>query len=253
MAATPESQAVIDADASADTPAVLKIKAALEAPTEFAFKNTPLKDVIEQLKSRHKIEIQFDPAGLKDAGVEEVEPITKTAKGISLSSALRLLLDELQLRHVIHNEVLLITSTTKSESDEFMATKIYSVKDLVLVRNENGEIETDFQSLVDLIINTVESKCWADNGGNGTIAPFQIENRCLLVVSQTQDVHEQIIALLGALRRCTNGDARRGKEFELPKRPRSKAPTYYVVPVAEPRPTAAKPVGLMPSGGAFGF
>ena len=54
-------------------------------------------------------------AALKEAGISENTPITKHFKGISLRSGLKLLLDELQLKYVIHNEVLLITSPEKAE------------------------------------------------------------------------------------------------------------------------------------------
>ena len=114
------------------SPAEKKIEEALKSPTSIEFVETPLKDVVEYLKDVHKIEIQLDSAGLKDAGIDESTPVTKNIKGISLRSALRLLLDELQLKYVIHNEVLLITSPQKAESDEFMTTKVYPVSDLVL-------------------------------------------------------------------------------------------------------------------------
>ena len=55
---------------------------------------------------------------MKEEGIDENTPVTKNLKGISLRSALKLLLDELQLKYVIHNEVLLITSPTKAESEE---------------------------------------------------------------------------------------------------------------------------------------
>ena len=42
------------------------------------------------------------------------------------------MLDELQLKYVVHNEVLLITTPAKAESDEYMTTKVYPVADLVL-------------------------------------------------------------------------------------------------------------------------
>ena len=114
------------------SPAEKKIEEALKSPTTIEFVETPLKDVVDYLKDVHKIEIQLDQAGLKDAGVDENTPVTKNIKGISLRSALRLMLDELQLKYVIHNEVLLITSPQKAESDEFMTTKVYPVADLVL-------------------------------------------------------------------------------------------------------------------------
>ena len=57
--------------------------------------------------------------------------VTKNLQGISLRSALKLLLDEMGLKYVIHNEVLLITSPTKAESEEFLITKFYDVSDLL--------------------------------------------------------------------------------------------------------------------------
>ncbi len=123
---------------SKPSPAEKKIEDALKQPTQIEFVDTPLKDVIDYLKDLHHIEIQLDGPALKEAGVEESTPITKNLKGISLRSALKLLLDELQLKYVVHNEVLLITSPTKAESDEYMTTKVYPVADLVLPIKESG-------------------------------------------------------------------------------------------------------------------
>ena len=120
------------------SPAEKKIEEALKQPTQIEFVETPLKDVVDYLKDLHHIEIQLDSAALKEAGVDESTPVTKNLKGISLHSALKLLLDELQLKYVIHNEVLLITSPTKAESDEYMTTKVYPVADLVLPIKEAG-------------------------------------------------------------------------------------------------------------------
>ena len=114
------------------SPAEKKIEEALKQPTQIEFVETPLKDVVDYLKDLHHIEIQLDAAALKEAGVDESTPVTKNLKGISLRSALKLLLDDLQLKYVIHNEVLLITTPAKAESDEFMTTKVYPVADIVL-------------------------------------------------------------------------------------------------------------------------
>jgi len=120
------------------SPAEKKIVEALKHPTQMEFIETPLKDAIEYLKELHHIEIQFDSAALKDAGVDELTPVTKNLKGISLRSALKLLLDDLQLKYVIHNEVLLITSPAKAEGEEFMITKVYPVTDIVLPIKQAG-------------------------------------------------------------------------------------------------------------------
>jgi hypothetical protein len=115
------------------SPAEERIREELKKPTKIEFVEAPLKDVVDYLKDYHHIEIQLDSAALKEAGnVDDSTPVTKNLNGISLRSALKLLLDELQLKYVIHNEVLLITSPTKAESDEYMTTKVYPVADLVL-------------------------------------------------------------------------------------------------------------------------
>ncbi len=63
-----------------------------------------------------------------------------------------------------------------------------------------GAANADFDSLIDLIVNTVEHDSWMENGtGEGEIQPFP--TNLSLVISQTQGVHEQIADLLEQLRR----------------------------------------------------
>ena len=57
----------------------------------------PDRDVIEYLKDLHGIEIQIDKKALDDVGVQPDTPVTRTLKGISLRSALRLTLKDLDL------------------------------------------------------------------------------------------------------------------------------------------------------------
>ena len=169
--------------------------------------------------------------------------MTKHLSGISLESALHLLFDELQLKYVVRNEVLLITAPVEAERDEYMTTKFYPVKDLILVRSENDEIETEFRPLIDLIQNSVATTTWLENGGRGSITPYQFQDRCLLAISQPQEVHEEIAALLTALRRCAAPDAKGGNELRLPRRPKIVPPTFYGPPGDPP------PYG--PGGGFF--
>jgi len=62
-----------------------------------------------------------------------------------------------------------------------------------------GGAQADFDSLIDLITSTVKPTSWDAVGGPGSIAPF--ETNLSLVISQTQEVHEQIVDLLEQLRR----------------------------------------------------
>ena len=111
-------------------PAEKEILKQLEQPTVLELIETPLADVIDYLKDYHKIEIQLDTKALDDAGLDTSSPITRNIRGISLKSALRLMLKELDLTYLIDNEVLLIT--TQDEAGQRLSTKVYPVADLVL-------------------------------------------------------------------------------------------------------------------------
>ena len=62
-----------------------------------------------------------------------------------------------------------------------------------------GGSQADFDSLIELITSTIQPTTWDEVGGPGSIAGF--ETNLSLVVSQTQDVHEEIVDLLEQLRR----------------------------------------------------
>jgi general secretion pathway protein D len=63
-----------------------------------------------------------------------------------------------------------------------------------------GAANADFDSLIDLIVSTVQTETWAENGGGeAEIRPFP--TNLSLVISQTQAVHEEIADLLQQLRR----------------------------------------------------
>src|SRR5690606_16163933 len=63
-----------------------------------------------------------------------------------------------------------------------------------------GAASADFDSLIDLIVSTIATETWAENGGGeAEIRPFP--TNLSLVISQTQAVHEEIADLLEQLRR----------------------------------------------------
>jgi hypothetical protein len=117
-------------DLTQNNPSEAKIIAALDDKTELEFVDQPLSDVVEYLRERHEIEIQLDNKALADAGLGSDTPVTRNIKGITLRSALRLMLGEMDLTYVIRNEVLMITS--KTEAENMLSTKVYPVGDLVI-------------------------------------------------------------------------------------------------------------------------
>ncbi len=62
-----------------------------------------------------------------------------------------------------------------------------------------GGPQADFDSLIQLITSTIEPESWDEVGGPGSVESF--EANLSLVVSQTQEVHDQIANLLDQLRR----------------------------------------------------
>jgi len=62
-----------------------------------------------------------------------------------------------------------------------------------------GAAMADFETLIELITTTISPNSWDEVGGAGAIEPFPIN--LSLVISQTQEVHEQIADLLDQLRR----------------------------------------------------
>jgi general secretion pathway protein D len=56
----------------------------------------------------------------------------------------------------------------------------------------------DFDSLIEVITTTVRPQSWDEVGGPGSIS--EVRNANSIAVLQTRDVHEQLLALLRAIR-----------------------------------------------------
>jgi hypothetical protein len=200
-----------------------KIRKALDSLTELDFVDTPLTDVVTYLQDLHKINIAFDHKAMSDAGYRTDVQITRTLRGVTLRSALRLILRDLGLTYVIGDEVLLIT--IPDEAQNRPVAKQYAVADLVAVRDENDKPWDDYGTLIRIVTNAIAPTSWTENGGVGTIGGVTFGNAKLLVVLQTEEVHEEIARLLeeliGEVKR-TPGDR------QPPVRPRPHVPRATV-------------------------
>jgi len=104
------------------------IEKALSSQTALEFIETPLLDVIDYLKDRHRIQIALDNRALDVVGIGSDTPVTRDLNGISLRSALRIMLRDLELTYMIQDEVLMITTSEEAEKSSFL--KSYNVSDL---------------------------------------------------------------------------------------------------------------------------
>jgi len=92
-----------------------KIQAALQSPTKGQFQKTPLSDVIEYLKSFHRIEMHLDKKALAEVGIGPTEAISVNMRGgLRLGTELQSLLRPLKLSYLVQDEVLLITTPSRA-------------------------------------------------------------------------------------------------------------------------------------------
>jgi hypothetical protein len=176
------------------------IRRALAEPTKMDFTETPLADVIDYLRDLQKakhpgFEIQLDNKILTDLGVTADTPITKHIQGVTLRSALRLMLRDMGMAFVIRDEVLLITSP--EEAEMAVVRKVYDVSELISPADrEKGNA---FASLVDMVAKTAKVDNAEQRGPGCWISTINSSEIAVITISQTEDIHEEVAKLLADL------------------------------------------------------
>ena len=183
------------------------------------FQGAPLSEVVRFLREEYNVPVQLDLQSLDDLGLSPDDPIDIDVRDVSLKSALRIMLRQLDLTYVISNEVLLITS--EEEALTCLTVAVYPVGDLLAKKQgheRSASAEPDknepvaaqqrleqsesynMDDLVNVIVSSTASDTWVENGGpEADIQPLQPG---LLVISQTQGVHEGVANLLAAIRQA---------------------------------------------------
>jgi general secretion pathway protein D len=197
------------------------VRRALEKRVGLQFEDVAFNVALERLAGQLGVAIWLDPEGLEEADAARDQLVTLHLPPVRARHALKMLLEPLHLRTVVRDGVLKITSEEKAS--EALETRVYNVRDLVeiqsnragkpataltpvpvpegtkVVLRERGTITyQDFDTLIDLITSTVQPDSWTDNGGQGSISGFP--RGSLLVVSQTEDIQEELQQLLNMLR-----------------------------------------------------
>ena len=216
----------------------------LDQRCDLDFEETSLQDVMDFLSEKFKINIEIDTRALQDIGVAADTSITIHVKDISLRSALRLMLNRHDLTWVIEDEVLKIT--TIDVATEKLLTRIYPVGEFVIVNkglsghpiviSDYGPFyanDVDFDQLTQLITASVAPDSWDEAGGPGTIGTFYNQRVCALVITQTEDVHEEITDLLDRL--CKLPSYRKTDQASDPKKQEDKTSSVLHVYPINPR------------------
>jgi hypothetical protein len=161
------------------------------------FDAMPLKEVIEFLSDRAKINIFVDETSLKDADIDYDDPVTFKAKKFTVRSILKRILAEKGLTFIIKEAAVQVM--TPEKASKFMVVRAYPIGDLLPVPpagvppmfNRMAMIQ-GANEIIALIVSTVEPASWAINGegGKGTIvfSPTTMS----LIIRQSAEFHYQM-------------------------------------------------------------
>jgi hypothetical protein len=154
-------------------------------------RDEPLTDVVSMLSAEFQVPIVIDRLALDENGIDSAAPVTGRFAELPLGVALKRLLDPLELTYTLRDEVILIT--TPDECEAILQLGLYPVGELV--GDGSGDpANYDFDSLMQVITSTIAPDTWDEVGGPGGVSVLLPAP--VLVVSQTPDVHEQIMKLL---------------------------------------------------------
>jgi hypothetical protein len=115
-----------------------RILDALEGDVDLEYAETPLKEVVDDLKERFHIPIVLANKKLEEAAINLETPVTANFKQISLRAGLRNMLGDLGLTYLIKDEIMQIT--TPEDAGAQMITKVYRVGDLVVPIQNNSRM-----------------------------------------------------------------------------------------------------------------
>lgn len=181
-----------------------RILAVLQTHDETDWAGISLKDLRTQLKSR--VHIWLDHESIESTSISIIETL-RSAEDIvpaPIGDKLDCLLSETGLGYTIRANRLEIAA--KEDLNERCNTRIYDVTPLVL-RTQSGKRVFDFDSLTNLLQQSVEPDYWLQAGGSNVMNSFIVgapgNERGLIVVGATHSVQLPLRTLLDRLNIAT--------------------------------------------------
>ncbi len=181
-----------------------QIRDRLNQVRDLSFQRTELSSVAEFFRA-NGVPVRFDVSSLDDYGIALDTPITFQESGIRLRDGLTLLLQPLDLVWTIDHGRVIVSA--EDYLDSRLLTKVYDVRhlvDLVPMPQYDGfgtplagaTYQYDFDSLLDVIMSSIEPESWDEVGGYAAIRPYWTRRMRVIVVSQSYPAHEKIEELL---------------------------------------------------------
>ncbi len=170
----------------ADGDANERIRAALLRPIELDFEDVLVKDVVISLSELLNIPIVMSFKKMEEASISPDTPITFKTAPIPARLALEQLLKTTALDFVIRDSVLQIT--TPEDTESMLVTRVYDTRAILA--------HVDEQTLRKRIFDSIQPNSWCDVARGPGEAEFY---RGVLIVSQTDRVHEEVEQLIEKL------------------------------------------------------
>ena len=175
------------------SPEEIRITKQLQRSVSVDLEQVTLKEAVRKLETLADINMLLDERGLEDESLSSKTPVSLRLKDVRLATALRVLLEPLNLAYVVKDEVMVITSRPRADGELVVAT--YPVNDLL---RDSQPPREELDRLCELIQNMIEPHSWSEVGGAADIKsnpPTQS-----LVVRQTAANQTRIRELLEAMR-----------------------------------------------------
>jgi hypothetical protein len=191
---------------SAEDPAAADaaVRTALAKTVDLKYTAVPLQKVARDLQTKLGVPVCLDRLPLGDSGITADTPVTFAISGVSAKSAIALMLPNWGLTTVIGHGAVLIT--TPDEAYEAVA-RAYDVSDLVGGGPGPADGPPDFNQLIDVVHSAIRPTSW--ESGTVTRPAFDAPGIKAIVIHQTDEVHEDVAALLSALRSVRHAPAER--------------------------------------------
>lgn len=152
------------------------------------FDDTPLVEALQTLAEDASISIRLDERAMARFRIRLRQPVTIRLAERKLQTVLDVMLAQLKLTWVLKDGVLLVTS--RDTAEERQLTAVYDVRDLCRTYDES-------EGLTNAIMRQSDST-WMDVDGEG--GAIQFARPGVMVVRQTERVHERLLSLLQAYR-----------------------------------------------------
>ncbi len=162
-----------------------QIRSKLVKHTTFDFKKATLEEVVAFLETRHELKVEIDYESLRNNDFDPRSLFSYTVDDTELWNGLKSVLDQNHLSCYLDHGNLKIYS----RSNRY--TSSYSVAD-ILQGNQSVDV------FCKLIQSEIQPTTWKTNGGKADIVPF--ESNKSIIVSNTQEVHEQVADYLEKMR-----------------------------------------------------